>query len=112
MPACLDLRSWLEHLQQQDRLAIMKPGRQLEFEIAGIANRWGRHKGQRLSKAWQPYRYGCLRFVVAARMDGRSAWRDQQSASRSFPSGRGQSADLAGCGQSAVPAGHPWMILI
>ncbi|MEM6495288.1 MAG: UbiD family decarboxylase [Pseudomonadota bacterium] len=40
MPACLDLRSWLEHLQSHDRLVLMKPGRRLEFEIAGIANRW------------------------------------------------------------------------
>lgn len=39
MSACLDLRSWLEHLESQHRLALMKPGRQLEFEIAGIANR-------------------------------------------------------------------------
>ncbi|MGI9426197.1 MAG: UbiD family decarboxylase [Hyphomicrobiaceae bacterium] len=39
MSAFKDLRSWLAHLERQDRLAIMKPGRQLEFEIAGIANR-------------------------------------------------------------------------
>ena len=44
MSAFLDLRSWLTHLDQQDRLAILKPGRQLEFEVAGIANRWDGRK--------------------------------------------------------------------
>ncbi|MAI45438.1 MAG: UbiD family decarboxylase [Hyphomicrobiaceae bacterium TMED74] len=44
MSAFLDLRSWLKHLDQQDRLDILKPGRQLEFEVAGIANRWDGRK--------------------------------------------------------------------
>lgn len=39
MAAFKDLRTWLEHLEAQQRLAIMKPGRELRFEIAGIANR-------------------------------------------------------------------------
>ena len=40
MPAFKDLRSWLKHLDGTDRLAIMRSGRQLQFEIAGIANRY------------------------------------------------------------------------
>lgn len=39
MAAFKDLRSWLRHLEAQERLAILKPGRKLRFEIAGIANR-------------------------------------------------------------------------
>lgn len=35
-----DLRSWLRRLEGTGRLAVMKPGAQLAFEIAGIANRF------------------------------------------------------------------------
>ena len=35
-----DLRSWLSHLENNNRLQILKPGAKLAFEIAGIANRW------------------------------------------------------------------------
>ena len=34
-----NLRDWLERLDKTDRLAILKPGTRLEFELAGIANR-------------------------------------------------------------------------
>ena len=39
MTAFGDLRSWLRHLERQDRLAIATRGCKLKFEIAGIANR-------------------------------------------------------------------------
>jgi 2,5-furandicarboxylate decarboxylase 1 len=39
-----DLRNWLKHLEANDRLAIMKSGRKLQFEIAGIANRFDGRK--------------------------------------------------------------------
>lgn len=35
----IELRPWLEKLEKTGRLAIMKPGASLNFEIAGIANR-------------------------------------------------------------------------
>ena len=34
-----NLRDWLERLDKTDRLAILKPGTRLKFELAGIANR-------------------------------------------------------------------------
>jgi 2,5-furandicarboxylate decarboxylase 1 len=42
--AFLDLRSWLTHLEQTGRLAIAKSGRKLEYEVAGIANRFDGRK--------------------------------------------------------------------
>lgn len=39
MSAFTDLRGWLSHLESRDRLAIIRPGCKLKFEIAGIANR-------------------------------------------------------------------------
>ena len=38
--AFADLRSWLSYLGDTERLQIIKPGAKLEFEIAGIANRF------------------------------------------------------------------------
>jgi 2,5-furandicarboxylate decarboxylase 1 len=35
----MDLRDWLDCLERSDRLAIAKPGTDLRFELAGIANR-------------------------------------------------------------------------
>ena len=34
-----DLRDWLYQLDSTDRLAVIKPGALLKFELAGIANR-------------------------------------------------------------------------
>ncbi len=34
-----DVRDWLARLTRRDRLAIIRPGAKLEFEVAGIANR-------------------------------------------------------------------------
>lgn len=34
-----DLRDWLTRLEATDRLAVIRPGTNLEFELAGIANR-------------------------------------------------------------------------
>lgn len=41
---CVDLRSWLRRLEETGRLAVMKPGAQLAFQVAGIANRFDGHK--------------------------------------------------------------------
>ena len=35
----MDLRDWLKHLESSGRLAVAKPGVDLKFELAGIANR-------------------------------------------------------------------------
>lgn len=35
----MDLRDWLAHLDRTGRTAIARPGRSLQFEIAGLANR-------------------------------------------------------------------------
>ena len=34
-----NLRDWLQRHDKTGRLAILKPGTRLEFELAGIANR-------------------------------------------------------------------------
>lgn len=39
LEAFTDLRGWLAHLERSDRLAVVKAGARLEFEIAAIANR-------------------------------------------------------------------------
>ncbi len=38
------LRAWLDHLAARDRLAVIKPGTALKFELAGIANRFDGRK--------------------------------------------------------------------
>ncbi len=38
------LRGWLDHLVRSDRLAVIRPGRALRFEIAAIANRFDGRK--------------------------------------------------------------------
>ncbi|MEQ9639833.1 MAG: UbiD family decarboxylase [Alphaproteobacteria bacterium] len=38
------LRDWLDHLSQHDRLAVVREGRALRFEVAAIANRFDGHK--------------------------------------------------------------------
>jgi len=38
------LRAWLDHLAAHDRLAVMKPGTALRFELAAIAKRLDGHK--------------------------------------------------------------------
>ena len=38
------LRSWLDRLAETDRLAIIRPGRKLRYEIAAIANRFDGRK--------------------------------------------------------------------
>ena len=47
----VDLRMWLTRLQSSDRLAIARPGLDLRFELAGLANRVD---GQRALLAPQP----------------------------------------------------------
>jgi len=38
------LRAWLDHLAARDRLALIQPGRSLQFELAAIAKRLDGHK--------------------------------------------------------------------
>src|SRR5712675_2495834 len=38
------LRAWLDHLAARDRLAVIQPGRALQFELAAIAKRLDGHK--------------------------------------------------------------------
>jgi 2,5-furandicarboxylate decarboxylase 1 len=38
------LRAWLDHLAARDRLAVIQPGRSLQFELAAIAKRLDGHK--------------------------------------------------------------------
>lgn len=40
----LDLRPWLSRLEETGRLAILRPGAALRFEVAGIANRYDGHR--------------------------------------------------------------------
>jgi 2,5-furandicarboxylate decarboxylase 1 len=39
MPPGASLRGWLEHLRSRDRLAVARPGVDLRFGVAGVANR-------------------------------------------------------------------------
>jgi 2,5-furandicarboxylate decarboxylase 1 len=41
----VDLRSWLDHLAATDRLAVVKSGRNLRFEVAAIAKHFDGEKG-------------------------------------------------------------------
>jgi len=39
LPVGASLRDWLDHLQQTQRLSIVRPGTDLRFGVAAIANR-------------------------------------------------------------------------
>nr|WP_067287005.1 UbiD family decarboxylase [Marinobacterium profundum] len=39
LPVGADLRGWIDHLQQQGRLSVIRPGVALKFGVAAVANR-------------------------------------------------------------------------
>lgn len=63
-----DLRAWLDHLAARDRLAVMRPGIDLKFQLAAIANRLD---GQRA--AYFPAPSGHAMPVVSCLLSNR-AW--------------------------------------